>query len=234
MSGTRLRTGEMLFAALAAAVALVVWSIFAPREAAGGWLIGFLFWSQIPIGSLVLSMTHTLTGGRWGLVLRPVLAPATAAVPWLFVAMVPVFIAVPALYPWVQHADAVKPDVAAHYLNTPFFIGRSVIALAVLSVLALLIRRAELRGGLLTAGFGLLLYGVTISSVALIGSFRSSRHLSLPPSAPASASCNSSPPWRGPPFSAPKLKATARPATSADCCSSSCLASPTSISWPIW
>jgi hypothetical protein len=167
MSATRLRTGGMLLAVLAAGVALVVWAIFAPREAAAGWLIGFLFWSQIPVGALVLSMIHTLTGGRWGFVLRPVLAPATAAVPWLFIAAVPVFIAVPALYPWVQDAGAVQPDVAAHYLNTPFFIGRTLIALAVWSALSLLMRRAESRGGLLTAGVGLLLYGVTISSVAI-------------------------------------------------------------------
>jgi hypothetical protein len=166
MSGTRLRTGGLIIAA-AAGVGLVAWAIFAPREAAAGWLIGFLFWSQIPVGSLVLSMIHTLTGGRWGVVLRPVLAPATAAVPWLFVAAVPIFIAVPALYPWAQHANAVKPDVAAHYLNTPFFIGRSLIALAVWSVLSLLIRRAGRRGGLLTAGVGLLLYGVVLSSVAV-------------------------------------------------------------------
>jgi hypothetical protein len=166
MSGMRLRTGGMLIAALVTA-ALIVWAVFAPREAAAGWLIGFLFWSQIPVGSLVLSMIHTLTGGRWGFALRPVLAPATAAVPWLFVALVPIFIAVPALYPWVQQAGAVKPDVAAHYLNTPFFIARSLIALAVWSALALLLQRADGRGGLLTAGVGLLLYGVTLSSVAI-------------------------------------------------------------------
>ncbi len=167
MSAMALRIGGMLLAALSAGVALVALAIFAPREAAAGWLIGFLFWSQIPVGSLVLLMIHTLTGGRWGFVLRPVLAPATAAVPWLFVAIVPVFIAVPALYPWAQHAGVIKPDVAAHYLNTPFFIGRSLIALAVWSALSLLLRRAQLRAGLLTAGIGLFLYGVTLSSVAV-------------------------------------------------------------------
>jgi hypothetical protein len=80
MSGMRLRTGGMLIAALATA-ALIVWAVFAPREAAAGWLIGFLFWSQIPVGSLVLSMIHTLTGGRWGFALRPVLAPAMPPFP---------------------------------------------------------------------------------------------------------------------------------------------------------
>ena len=167
MSRKRLRNGNVLLGAAAAGAGLVVWAIVAPRDAAAGWLIGFLFWSQIPAGCLVLSMIHTLTGGRWGFVLRPVFAPATAAVPWLLVAAVPIFIAVPALYPWAQHASTVEPDVATHYLNTPFFIGRSLIALAVWSALSLLLRRADRRGGMLTAGVGLLLYGITLSIVAV-------------------------------------------------------------------
>ncbi len=154
-------------AAAAAGAGLVVLAIFEPRQAAAGWLVGFLFWSQIPIGSLVLTMIHVLTGGRWGWVLRPVLAPAMATIPWLLIAILPIFVAVPALYPWTHQISAVKPDVASHYLNVPFFIGRSVIALAVWSVLSVLVRRAELRGNILTAGIGLLLYGVLISSVAI-------------------------------------------------------------------
>ncbi len=163
----RIRLGGILAVAGAAAVALVVFAILEPKQAAAGWLIGFLFWSQIPIGSLVLSMIHALTGGRWGWTLRPALVPAMAAVPWLFVAIVPIFIALPVLYPWTHHIGAVKPDVAAHYLNVPFFIGRSIVALAVWSVLSVLVRRAQVRDDLLTAGMGLLLYGITISSVAI-------------------------------------------------------------------
>lgn len=162
-----IRRGGTLAVAGVAAVTLIVFAIFEPKQAAAGWLIGFLFWGQIPIGSLVLSMIHTLTGGRWGWMLRPVFVPATAAVPWLFVAILPVFIAIPVLYPWTHPISAVKPDVAAHYLNVPFFIGRSVIALAIWSVLSVLIRRTQVRGSLLTAGLGLLLYGITISSVAI-------------------------------------------------------------------
>jgi hypothetical protein len=163
----RRRIGGMLVVAALAGAGLIVLTIVAPKQAAAGWLIGFLFWSQIPIGCLVLSMIHTLTGGRWGLILRPVLVPATAALPWLFIAIIPVFIAIPVLYPWTQPIAAVKPDVAAHYLNTPFFIARSVIALAIWSALAILIPRAQVTGGLLTAGIGLALYGITVSSVAI-------------------------------------------------------------------
>ena len=153
--------------AAAAAAGLVFWATLEPQQAAAGWLVGFLFWSQIPVGSLVLSMIHTLTGGRWGSIVRPVLAPATASLPWLLIAIVPVFVAIPALYPWVHPIAAVKPDVATHYLNAPFFIGRSVVALAIWSLLAVLIRRPPDRYALLTAGVGMVLYGLTVSSVAI-------------------------------------------------------------------
>jgi hypothetical protein len=165
-NSARYRLGGILLAATAG-IALLVLAIIEPKQTGAGWLIGFLFWSQIPIGSLVLSMLHNLTGGRWGWILRPTLATTAAAIPWLFVAIVPVFVAAPLIYPWTHHIAVVKPDVASDYLNIPFFIGRSVIALAVWSVLAMLIRRAGSRHALLTAALGMLLYGITISSVAI-------------------------------------------------------------------
>ncbi len=163
----RNRLATMLFAAVVFAVGLLAIAVIEPREAAAGWLIGFLFWSQIPVGSLLLTMIHSLTGGRWGFALRPVLAPATAAVPWLFLAIVPVFLGMPLLYSWATSSSVVKPDVAADYLNQSFFIGRSVIALAVWSALSILMRLSAPRYALLIAGIGLALYGITISVVAI-------------------------------------------------------------------
>jgi hypothetical protein len=165
--GERKRLLAVLAAAAAAVAGLIVLAFIEPRQAAAGWLIGFLFWSQIPIGSLVLTLIHTLTGGRWGDVLRPVVRPAAAALPWLFLAIVPVFVGIALLYPWTAPDPAVKPDVAADYLNVPFFIGRSLIALAVWSVLSLLMPRVGARRALLAAGLGLLLYGIMISVVAI-------------------------------------------------------------------
>ncbi|MGB6537119.1 MAG: hypothetical protein WBF58_14280 [Xanthobacteraceae bacterium] len=165
--GERLRLIATLLVAAAAIAALIVLAFFEPKLVAAGWLIGFLFWSQVPIGSLVLSMIYVLTGGRWGESLRPVLLPATASVPWLFIAIVPVFLAIPLLYPWTVPNAAVKPDVAADYLNMPFFIVRSLLALAVFSAFSLLLRRSGGRFALLAAGLGMLLYGIMISSVAI-------------------------------------------------------------------
>lgn len=166
-AGERKRLIMMVGAAALIAATLIVLAVFEPKQAAAGWLVGFLFWSQVPVGGMVLSMIHSLTGGRWGLVLRPVLVPATAAVPWLLLAVIPVLIAVPVLYPWTMPGGAVKPDVAAAYLNLPLFIVRTIVTLGIWSALALLIQFAPGRQALLAAGIGLVLYGVTVSVVSI-------------------------------------------------------------------
>jgi hypothetical protein len=150
-----------------AAVGMVIVAVFAPRTAAAGWLVGFVFWSQIPVGSLMLLMIHRLTGGRWGEALYPAVAPAARFVPLLFLLIVPVFIAIPVLDPWSHRAGDVKPDVLSYYLNTPFFIGRSLIAITGWSVLAFLLPRVTGRPGQLVAAVGLVFHCVLISVVSV-------------------------------------------------------------------
>ena len=146
---------------------LAVFAIFRPQAVAAGWLIGFSFWAQILIGSLTLIMIHRLTSGRWGEIIAPVLEPAAAAVPLLLVLVVPVFIAIPVLYPWPQRPDVIKPDVLSYYLNTPSYIGRTLIALFGWSALALLLPRIAGRAGQLLAACGLVFHALIISSVAV-------------------------------------------------------------------
>jgi len=162
----RLR-GLLVEAGIAAAGGMMIVAVFAPRIAAAGWLVAFVFWSQIPLGSLMLMMIHRLTGGRWGEALYPAFAPAARLVPLLFLLIVPVFIAIPVLDPWSHRAGGVKPDVLSYYLNTPFFIGRSLIAIAGWSVLAFLLPRTTGRPGQLVAALGLVFHCVVISIVAV-------------------------------------------------------------------
>jgi hypothetical protein len=162
----RLR-GLLVEAGIAAAGGMMIVAAFAPRIAAAGWLVAFVFWSQIPLGSLMLMMIHRLTGGQWGEALYPALAPAVRLVPLLFLLIVPVFIAIPVLGPWPQRAGDVKPDVLSYYLNTPFFIGRSLIAIAGWSVLAFLLPRTTGRPGQFVAAVGLVFHCVIISVVAV-------------------------------------------------------------------
>jgi hypothetical protein len=159
--------GLLVEAGIAAAGGMMILAAFAPRVAAAGWLVAFVFWSQIPLGSLMLMMIHRLTGGRWGEALYPALAPAARLVPLLFLLVIPVFIAIPLLDPWSHRAGDVKPDVLSYYLNTPFFIARSLIAIAGWSVLAFLLPRTTGRPGQFVAAVGLVFHCVVISIVAV-------------------------------------------------------------------
>jgi hypothetical protein len=160
-------TRTILFLGMAAAIGVAVCAVVDPGAAAKGWLIGFVFWAQILVGSLSLVMIHRLTSGGWGNVIAPVIEPCAAAVPLLILLVVPLFVAIPLLYPWAQHPPSVKQDVLSFYLNRPTFILRSCVALAGWSTLAFLLPHSDGRRGQLLAALGLVFHAVVISSVSI-------------------------------------------------------------------
>jgi len=162
----RLRNRLALLAIVSAA-ALIVIAFMAPRVAAGAWLLAFVYVSAIVFGALVLTCIHRLTGGYWGYALRPLFEPLAVCIVPLAVLFIPVLVAMPALFPWVQGTPTVKPDVAALYLNSPLFIARAVVAFAGWSALALLLPRIGGRAGTLLAALGLIFHAVIISLVAV-------------------------------------------------------------------
>jgi hypothetical protein len=161
------RIRDLLIGASCAMAGLVAVATFAPRTAAAGWLVGFVLWSHIPVGSVVLMMIHRLTGGRWGEALHPAFSSAARFVPFLFALIVPVFVAIPLLAPWAHHQGDVKSDVISYYLNIPFFVGRSLIAIAGWTVLAFLVPRIAGRAGQFLAAIGLVFHAVVISAVSV-------------------------------------------------------------------
>lgn len=163
-----LRSRIAIFIGAAAALAGVLGcAIINSGAAATGWLVGFVFWAQILIGSLSLLMIHRLTSGGWGEIIAPVVEPAATAIPLLVLFAVPVFVAIPALYPWAQHPLSVKPDVLSLYLNRPTFVVRSLVAFAGWTALAFLLPRVSGGRGQLLAALGLVFHAVVISSVSI-------------------------------------------------------------------
>jgi hypothetical protein len=160
-------TAPGLVVIVLAAVGMVVAALIEPKAAAAGWLSGFAFWSQVLVGSLALAMIHRLTSGRWGEAVAPVILSTAAATPLLLVLAIPMFIAIPALYPWAGATAAARPDVLSYYLNAPLFIVRAIIAMAGWSALAILLPRLERWTGQLVAAIGLVFHCVVISSVAI-------------------------------------------------------------------
>jgi hypothetical protein len=137
-----------------------------PPAFAHAWLAAFSVWLEWPLGSLALLLAHALTGGRWGIAIRPALLGGLATLPLLLPGLLPLAAMFHVLYPWAR-PDAVIPN--AFYLNVPFFAGRSLVYLIVWFGLAAAVLGA-LRGGRALARLaapGLLLLAFTATFAAI-------------------------------------------------------------------
>lgn len=112
------------------------------------YLVGFIFWAGITLGSLALLMLQHLTGGAWGVVIRRVLEASTRTLPLIVLLFIPVVVGLKQIYPWMNPAE-MNTEVlrlkAAHYLNPSFFVIRAAIYFALWSVLALLLNWLSLK-----------------------------------------------------------------------------------------
>ena len=91
------------------------------------WLIGYLLWLGVALGSMALLMVQHLSGGAWG-VFRRIFEASSRTLPLLAILFLPIVLGMQTLYPWT-HADLVAADEVlqhkAPYLNTPFFLVRA-------------------------------------------------------------------------------------------------------------
>jgi len=113
------------------------WVIDAPALYAA-WLAALTAWIGWPIGSMALLLVHALTGGRWGVAVRPALLAGVGTLPLLLPAALPLMFGMHDLYSWA-HADIGRQLANHFYLNLPFFAGRGVVYLVVWFGLAALI-----------------------------------------------------------------------------------------------
>jgi hypothetical protein len=107
------------------------------------WLIAYLLFLGIALGSMGLMMIQHLSGGSWG-VFRRIFEAAAGTLPLLAVLFIPVLVGMGSLYPWT-HADHVAADEVlqhkAPYLNVPFFLVRAFIYFAGWIAIAEILRR---------------------------------------------------------------------------------------------
>jgi hypothetical protein len=169
---------------------LAVGAVFLLATAAGfaldrpqllrSWLLAFLFWLGVGVGSLGLAMLNRLTGGLWGAVPRRFHEAAARTLPYMAVAFLPILLGAASLYPWAAPgagADELIQKKAA-YLNVPFFAARALLYFVVWGVLGHLLSAwsarqdegpdprlaARLRG---LSGIGLVLLTLTTTFAAV-------------------------------------------------------------------
>ena len=162
-----------------------------PDEFYRAYLLGFMCWLGIALGSMAILMIRHLTGGGWGTVIRRILGAAMRTLPLLAILFSPIIAAVGQhrMYPWVMPLESIQdPRIREHlekhgfikesYLNFSGFFIRAIIYFAIWNVLCFLLSKwsretdrpgAPDHSGRFKAvsGPGLILYGFTISFAAI-------------------------------------------------------------------
>ncbi len=141
-----IRFDLVLVAALIAAALVVLIAVRHTDAAAQAWLAAYLFWAGLPIGALFLVLTHGLTGGEWGLTLRPALLAMLRAMPLLALLLIPALFGARHIYPWAMAREH-------GWLALPFFVGRAVVYVVLWNAIALSAMRRMRPDGWLPSGF---------------------------------------------------------------------------------
>jgi hypothetical protein len=171
----------IVFAVISAALAFI-----RPDEFFRAYLLGFMCWLGVALGSMAILMIRHLTGGGWGTVIRRILGAAMRTVPLLAVLFIPVIFGIHRLYLWAQplgniedkHLREHLEQLTQTYLTVNGFVIRAIFYFAVWNVLSFLLSKwsketdspsAPDNSGRFKAvsGPGLILYGFTISFAAI-------------------------------------------------------------------
>jgi hypothetical protein len=156
-----------------------------PTQFFRAYLLAFLFWLGLTLGCLAILMVHYLAGGSWGAILRRVLEAGMRTLPLMAVLSVPLLFGLPELYLWARPEAVAEDELLRHkspYLNVPFFVVRLAVYFIAWLVIAYLVQRwsqqqeqvadpvgrdAIARRLALLSGFGLTIYGLTMSFAAI-------------------------------------------------------------------
>jgi len=169
-------------------VALIL-AFLQPQQFFRAYLLGFMCWLGVALGSMAILMIRHLTGGGWGMVIRRILGAAMRTVPLLALLFIPLLFGVKHIYPWAMPLEAIQDQhirehlekhsfIKASYLNFSGYLLRAVFYFAIWNLLSFLLskwsRQTDRAGApdntdrfKAVAGPGLILYGFTISFAAI-------------------------------------------------------------------
>jgi hypothetical protein len=150
-----------------------------PQHFYRAWLIAYLLFLGIALGSMAMVMIQHLSGGAWG-VFRRIFEASSRTLPLLALLFLPVLLGMDSLYPWT-HADHVQVDEIlrhkAPYLNTTLFLVRAAIYFLAWWLIARALNRLSLRqdsGDVAVnlklqrlSGAGLVVYALTVTAAGI-------------------------------------------------------------------
>ena len=167
-------------------VVAIIGAFMRPEEFYRAYLLGFMCWLGVALGSMAILMIRHLTGGGWGLVIRRTLGAAMRTLPLLALLFIPILLGMHRLYIWAQPLDHIADkhlrehlqDITKTYLTPNGFIFRAVFYFAIWNLLSFLLskwsKQTDRPGApdntqrfKAVSGPGLILYGFTISFAAI-------------------------------------------------------------------
>jgi hypothetical protein len=171
----------IVFSVIAVALAFT-----GPNEFYRAYLLGFMCWLGVALGSMAILMIRHLTGGGWGTVIRRILGAAMRTLPLLALLFIPVLFGIRRLYVWAQplgniadkHLREHLEQITQTYLTVNGFVVRAVFYFAIWNLLSFLLskwsKQTDRPGApdhssrfKAVSGPGLILYGFTISFAAI-------------------------------------------------------------------
>lgn len=175
----RLRSRSMMVGGIFVVLA-IIGAIVDTKLFLQAYLVGYMFWLGVTLGSLTLLMLQYTSGGNWGIIGRRFWEAATKTLPLMFVLWLPIVFGMKTLFPWVtMSGEDLLPDRKALWLNPKLFIVRGIIYFILWGLWAWRLNRWSRteEDGLATpqkfvriqnfSGAGIVMYGVTITFASL-------------------------------------------------------------------
>jgi hypothetical protein len=163
-------------------IAAIALAFTRPGDFYRGYLLGYMCWLGVALGSMAILMIRHLTGGGWGMVIRRILGAAMRTLPLLAILFIPVILGMHHLYVWARPLNEVADthlrehleQITKTYLTTNGFIIRAIVYFAIWNLLSFLLsmwsKQTDRAGApdntqrfKAVAGPGLILYGFTIT-----------------------------------------------------------------------
>lgn len=175
-----------LIVGVAFGIVAAVLAFSRPDQFFRAYLLGFMCWLGVALGSMAILMIRHLTGGGWGMVIRRILGAAMRTLPLLAALFVPVILGIHRLYIWARPLENIADkhlrehlvDITGTYLTPRGFFWRAVFYFAIWNLLSFLLshwsKQTDHAGApdntqrfKAVAGPGLILYAFTISFAAI-------------------------------------------------------------------
>jgi hypothetical protein len=175
-----------LIVGVAFSVLAAIGAFTQPDKFFQAYLLAFMAWLGVTLGSMAILMVRHLTGGGWGTVIRRIMGAAMRCIPLMALFFVPILFGMQRLYIWARPLDTITDkklhdhllDITQSYLNVHGFIVRAVIYFAIWYLISFLLSKwskqqdqppmrdnsARFKA---VSGPGLILYGFTISFAAI-------------------------------------------------------------------